>query len=134
VIVGFTLSCATSGRFFFFLSGRPSCIFSTDLTCSLNHLPVLIGYKCICMTSSVMPDTLGYVNVSCMRYIASKKIMIQSSYVIACIRFTIWSHQSTPVNTTTNATMWCRHMSTIKRGLLTLAQSAFFRRNSLCLT
>ena len=46
----------------------------------------------------------------------AKKLRFRVSHVIACIRFTIWSHQSTPVNTTTNATMWCTHMSTIKRG------------------
>jgi len=62
------IHCSTSSRFFFFLSGRPTYIFSTDLTCSLNHLPALTGYKCICMTSSVMPGTLGYVNVSCVHY------------------------------------------------------------------
>ena len=67
---------------FFWSLRETNYIFSTDLTCSLNHLPVLTGYKCICMTSSVMPGTLGFVNVSCMRYIASKKFTSQSSYVI----------------------------------------------------
>lgn len=51
LIVGYTLisvlcsklfiSCATSQRFFFFLSGRPGDILLTDLTCTPNLLPGL---------------------------------------------------------------------------------------------
>jgi len=78
------LSCATSGRFFF-LSGRPSCIFSTDLTCSLNHSPILTGYKCICMTSSAMPGTLGYVNASCMALYCKQKIYDSEFCMLYCM-------------------------------------------------
>jgi len=70
------------------------------------------------MTSSVMPATSGYINVSYVSHIASTKFLVSDLHMLYCM-CQIYSMESL-IDTARPPMVWDLHVSMIKRGSLTL--------------